>query len=334
MSESKTALVVDDSTVARLIIKGLLPAYYRIVEATDGEEGLTRYREARPDILFLDLLLPGMDGVTLLTRIQEFDPNPQVIVVTSNVQRSVKQRLTEMGVLAFIEKPVNRPEAGQAILETLERLEGRSGPVTLTVMQQEALAEVLNISVGRAASALSDLTGSPVQLKAPQVGLYAVDELELRMGQVASGPVTGVHQVFTGAFSGDALLAFPVHLAEKLVHLVIHRLGLQGQLLESDLTTLMEIGNLVINAVLGTFGEMLQTELSFSVPDITVQTLSQVVRSITRHQLMMVQYFLLVQVRFLIDHDAIAGHLLLLIGVDSVELLLEAIRRLIGDALG
>ena len=79
---------------------------------------------------------------------------------------------------------------------------------------------------------------------------------------------------------------------------------------------------------------MLQTELSFSVPDITVQTLSQVVRSITRHQVTMVQHFLLVQVRFVIDHDDIVGHLLLLIGVDSVELLLEAIKRLIGDALG
>lgn len=333
MPQTKTALIVDDSTIARLIIRRALPAHYQVVEATDGEEALTRYQEARPDIVFLDLLLPKLDGTTVLSRIKESDPHPQVVVVTANVQQSVKERLLEMGALAVIEKPASRPKAMQAIRDLLERLEEQPSPLALTPIQQETLAEVINIGVGRAARTLSDLINEPVELQVPEVGLYPVEVIERRLASLLPERVTSVHQFFSGTFSGDALLVFPVELAQKLVRLVIRRQGLEGRLLETDLTTLTEIGNLVINAALGTFGEMLQTEIIFSVPDITVETLGSIVRSIARERVSMVQYFILIRARFFIAQEEIEGHLVLLIGVESVELLLQAVERLIRETV-
>lgn len=334
MSKTPTALIVDDSTVARTIIKGQLPAHYRVIEANNGKDALTLYQQHQPDILFLDLLLPGMDGVTLLQHVQAINPSANVVVVTSNIQRPVKEQLSRMGVLAFIEKPANRPEAVEAVQQVLTRLEGLPPAFTLTTIQKETLSEVITLGIGRAAQTLSELLGEPVALNVPHVSLHPVAELEDRLRDRVPEPVTSVHQVFSGAFSGDALMVFPVDTAQRLVRLIIRAQGLEGQVPETDLSTLMEIGNMVINAVLSTFGEMLQVEITFSVPNVAVETVGSIIRSVSRQRFPVVQYFLLIETDFQIARLDIEGHLVLLIGVDSAELLLEAVQQLVRDTIG
>jgi len=206
MPQTINALVVDDSTLSRLLIKILLPAYYHIVETPNGKEALALYRESRPDIMFLDLMLPGMNGEDVLASIRKFDPNPNVIVVSSNIQRPVKERLAKMGTLAFIEKPVNQPEAALAIQKVLELVEARQHPLSMSATQQETLAEVLNIGMGRAAKMLSELINDEIELQIPEVGLFPVKEIKDKLENLLIGPITSIHQVFSGPFSGDGLM--------------------------------------------------------------------------------------------------------------------------------
>ncbi len=333
MGHAPTVLIVDDSALARLILRNILPAHFQVVEAADGEEALAQFRKCQPDITFLDLILPKLDGVNLLRRIRETNRDAPVVVVSSNIQRAVKERLEEMGITAFIEKPVNRPEATEAILELLRQMPEDSSPLTLSAMQQDALVEALNVAVGKAAATLSELIDRPVELQVPDVGLYRAEEIETRLSGLLPGRASSVNQVFSGPFSGNALLVLPLELAQKLVRLVISRHGLENHVLESDLTTLLEVGNMVINGGLSAFGEMLESELTFSMPDVVVETLGSLMRSVMRRQRPMVKYIILVKTRFVIAEEGIDAYLILLIGVDSAELLLEALERITDRAL-
>ena len=76
----------------------------------------------------------------------------------------------------------------------------------LTVAQQDALIELLNIGFGRAAASLSELTGHRVILEVPRVTIHPVDEITEALERVIRTDVASVHQIFTGPVAGDALL--------------------------------------------------------------------------------------------------------------------------------
>ena len=88
MPRTKTALVVGDSSVARLLIRSLLPDRHHIKEAVNGEKGLACYHEKQPNLLFLDLLMPNIGDEKIFSGIKKFGPNPRV-VATSNIQSAV-----------------------------------------------------------------------------------------------------------------------------------------------------------------------------------------------------------------------------------------------------
>src|SRR6185369_4347314 len=76
----------------------------------------------------------------------------------------------------------------------------------LTPAHQETLTELINIGYGRAAAALSELTGRRINLDVPKVAVYPVQEIGTALKDVLSGEVASVHQVFSGPVSGNALL--------------------------------------------------------------------------------------------------------------------------------
>lgn len=81
---------------------------------TDGEEGWQKYLEYKPDFVFVDLLMPLVDGQTLITRIKKADPNANIIVISADVQMSVRKELEELGIKAFFNKPFNLEKAQMA----------------------------------------------------------------------------------------------------------------------------------------------------------------------------------------------------------------------------
>ena len=82
----RRTLVVDDHPLTRAALVGLLEQYdFPVVgEAADGHEAVERAREAQPDLVLLDLTMPGMDGLTALPRIREASPDTEVVVLTAS----------------------------------------------------------------------------------------------------------------------------------------------------------------------------------------------------------------------------------------------------------
>lgn len=115
-------LVVDDSGLARRRVRGILEgAGYDVIEAEDGLSALERYFIAKPDLVMLDLVMKGMYGLEVLTRLREMDPEARVIVVSADVQTSSHQMVEQAGAAGFLTKPIDSEQVLAMVRSALER---------------------------------------------------------------------------------------------------------------------------------------------------------------------------------------------------------------------
>jgi two-component system chemotaxis response regulator CheY len=115
-------LLVDDSGLARRSMRAMLESDgFDVVEAEDGIGALERYFLEKPDVVLLDLVMKGMYGLDVLTKLRELDGSACVIVVSADVQNSSQQLVTAAGASGFLNKPVNRQDLLNVIHSALER---------------------------------------------------------------------------------------------------------------------------------------------------------------------------------------------------------------------
>src|SRR5512145_3183424 len=103
-----TILIIDDEQSIRDSLSGILQDEgFSPVTAADGEEGLSRLRDDRPDLILLDIWMPGMDGLETLARIRDFNPEQLVIMMSGHGTIETAVRATKLGAYDFIEKPLS-----------------------------------------------------------------------------------------------------------------------------------------------------------------------------------------------------------------------------------
>jgi len=116
----KTVLYVEDNEFNRKIVRQLLTrTEYRLVEAADGEAGVTAAREARPDVIIMDIQLPKMSGLDA-TRQLRADPATSgipIIVITSFALAGDEEKAREVGAAAYLAKPYSPRELLRMIRE-------------------------------------------------------------------------------------------------------------------------------------------------------------------------------------------------------------------------
>lgn len=106
----KRVLVVDDALIMRMRIKEIaLDAGWEIAgEAANGEEGLQRFRELSPDLTTLDIVMPKLDGVSVLRQIRQEDPAATVVMVSAVDQKAKLTECIRLGAADFIVKPFDK----------------------------------------------------------------------------------------------------------------------------------------------------------------------------------------------------------------------------------
>ena len=196
----------------------------------------------------------------------------------------------------------------------------------LTQLQQDALIELLNIGFGRAGAALSQLTGHRVLLEVPQVSVHPIGELTTTLRPLLADQVASVHQIFSGPVAGDALLILDHNAAGMLKELLTNEPPLPLPLDASAREVLTEVGNILLNACLGTFGNILQVQVSFSVPHLNLETLHDVMRSllVNREGL---RYALVVHAGFKLRDAQVKGYLVIVLSVASLDRLIRAVEE-------
>ena len=196
----------------------------------------------------------------------------------------------------------------------------------LNSVQEDALIELLNIGFGRAAASLSQLTGHRVILEVPHVRIHPVSALPEMLGQVIKSDVASVHQIFSGPVAGDALLILDQPGAAILKELLTDEPALPLSIDASAREVITEIGNILLNACLGTFGNLLKVQVSFSVPQLNLATVTAILATLRVGQEGM-QYALVVHAGFKLREAEVRGFLVIVLGVASLDRLIRAVEE-------
>lgn len=188
----------------------------------------------------------------------------------------------------------------------------------------DAIRELINIGVGRAAGMLNDMTGCTIRLRVPTVRILSLDEIpqapEFKEGNAQST----VSLSFCGPLSGMSALAFPPDSAAALVMLLSGESAGSPELDAIRIETLKEVGNIVLNSVMGSIANVLSHHLKYTLPryqEIEVLALARAVspRSPGDH-------IILADTRFTIEDHEIEGNILLILEVGSLETMLDAVK--------
>ena len=105
--ENKTILVIEDNELNMKLVRSLLKiGNYTILEAVDAESGIKLAREKHPDLILMDIQLPGMDGLTA-TKILKADMERMIIALTSHAMEGDEKKVNEAGCDGYITKPID-----------------------------------------------------------------------------------------------------------------------------------------------------------------------------------------------------------------------------------
>jgi two-component system, response regulator PdtaR len=124
MADAMRILIVDDEPVIRMGLKTILEehGYHIVGEAADGEQAVTLATKTSPDLIFMDIKMPGLDGIAAASTIMTRSPKP-IILLTAWSERDLVQRAQEAGVLAYLVKPVREAELIPAIEVAMARFQ-------------------------------------------------------------------------------------------------------------------------------------------------------------------------------------------------------------------
>ena len=137
-------LVVDDEEGPREAIRMILKPRYEVYLAGSGEEVLSSLPQLRPDVIFMDVKMPRIDGVQLLERVKAVDPLVEVVMITAYASLDTVQRAMRFGAMDYLVKPFAPKEleeaAERALQRRRERTDGPSGALAALIGQMRDLA--------------------------------------------------------------------------------------------------------------------------------------------------------------------------------------------------
>ncbi len=210
MSTAKVMIVDDDAGLLRLLSMRLEAAGYQAVSASSAEQALAQLPVSRPQVVITDLRMEGMDGMGLLTEIQERNPSLPVIMLTAHGSIPDAVSATSQGVFGFLTKPYD----SKNLLELVNQAVSLSGDFPDTEKQGEATAWRRNI-----------VTRSPV-----------MEELLSQARMIAGSDVSVFIHGESG--TGKELLAHAIHDASPRsdeAFVAVNCSAIPEQLLESEL---------------------------------------------------------------------------------------------------
>jgi two-component system chemotaxis response regulator CheY len=120
---SRTVMIVDDSMIMTqklsVLVRDLGHEVVRVCK--DGAEALKDYPLVKPDVVTMDITMPGMDGIETLTQIKATNPQARVIMVTSHGQEAMVVKALEAGALGYVLKPVTKERLSAMIDRAMAR---------------------------------------------------------------------------------------------------------------------------------------------------------------------------------------------------------------------
>jgi chemotaxis protein CheC len=152
--------------------------------------------------------------------------------------------------------------------------------------------------------------------------MHRIDELTPLLKKVVQGEVASVNQIFSGPIAGNALLLMSENAALELSKLLSDENDGVQSFDANAREMITEVGNIVLNACLGVFGNLLQVQVTFAVPRLHVEGIESILHSITVGSAEL-QYALMIHTRFRIRTSNVTGYLVIILGITSLDRMLE-----------
>ena len=103
-----TAMIVEDEKEANRLLSATFSNFFSDVYSTfDGKDGLEVFEKYQPDIVFVDIIMPEMDGITLSRKIREINKNQIIVIISASNDITKISETIEIGVNSFIQKPID-----------------------------------------------------------------------------------------------------------------------------------------------------------------------------------------------------------------------------------
>ena len=119
VGKMRSVLIVDDEIGTRESLKMILKNDYEVFLAKNAEEAFSQIKEHSPDVILLDIILPDLDGLKVLERIKQNDPNIIVIMVTATKPVKTAPEAKKLGAYGYVTKPFDIDELRLIITRSL-----------------------------------------------------------------------------------------------------------------------------------------------------------------------------------------------------------------------
>jgi chemotaxis protein CheC len=338
---AERVLIIDDSWLIRQVLnKMLLKFGYEGLLAVDEKAGIDLIVSESPDCILCDLLMPDLDGFAVLEYLQTQRLKIPVVILTADIQETSRAKCIKLGAAAFLNKPPQEGEVQASIAAALEQASGEgassgraedfaeSGDMP-SRDQMEILRELVNIGVGRGASVLNTMLSTHVRLQVPQIRAVSREEFLAEMEELTTGQLSSVRLGYEGPFSGSIQLVFSTPVAAKLVAAMVG-VPPQGEDLDSlRAGTLSEVGNVVLNGVMGSISNVLGLRFSYHVPSYSEGVATFLIEPENSEN---AQRILLTRTQFVIEQLEANGEIVMFFESVAFGSLLDAIDAVRNDA--
>ncbi len=182
--------------------------------------------------------------------------------------------------------------------------------------QRDAITEIVNIGVGKGSATLSEMVQTEIVLNVPYVNVVAFKDLFIEFDQIETGVIHASELKLFGEYEGISNIILSEESAEKLASAITNEPVKSTSLQEMKDGILIEVGNIILNAVMGSFGNILDVPLDYKIP----QSFNGDIASFYNH-LDEAKYnqVLLCRTNFTVEGKAIEGEILIIYEINSFK---------------
>lgn len=198
-------------------------------------------------------------------------------------------------------------------------------------LEHDALIEVFNIGTGQAAAVLSQMLGDHIEISVPSINFISRAAAASMLTEDVGRRICGVSQSFEGSFNADAILMFPEEKGLEIVRLMVGSDISLEELTAMEQEALSEIGNIILNALVGTLANLLKWEFSCSLPHYHFGTSSEILCAgdVLKSDLVM-----LLHIGLKLEFHQINGYVAFLLDVSSIQGIREGVARFLDGITG
>jgi len=194
----------------------------------------------------------------------------------------------------------------------------------LSPIEIDALTEIFNIGIGRAANALNKMVSQPVDLTIPKIEIIPNITAKSKLNFASDTEISAVTQRFSGDFEGQALLMFSKESGLQLVSTLLGNNFPPEVLSDLEQDSLVEIGNVILNACFGTVINFLKSSITIEMPEFIQGDINEVYIYSSEND-----WSLYIKVRFSLPHENIEGFISFIMDITSLEVFQESVRKFV-----